>query len=376
MLVLSHGAHASPAARVYAHVWRGGVVMRDQVVDESGLSAASVSRAVAGLVDEGLVRPRPDMGRVGAAGRPSVPLQLDGRRHAVVGVHVGRVTTTVAVADLRARVLDSVDVATPQRLDDVADLALAALARLGGSDRLVVSAGAVGPWTDLGIDRHVISDRLAQGLGVEVATADHITAAATAEHVANASASDGLTAYVYARDTIGFAVVEPTPVGTIVSRASRLTHLPTGSGLPCGCRSTGCLEATASDRAVALRAVGEGLIAEPRIGLLDDLARAGSARAHEVLHDRAMVLGRAAGFVRDMSGCDRLVLIGQAFTGSPGRHRTVVQGFEQATSLSPIPVEIGHHGPELQAVGACSVALVPFQEDPLGRVVAARRHAL
>lgn len=375
MLVLSH-AHAAPAARVFDHVWRGGAVMREELAEVAGLSAATVSRAVRALTDEGLIRQRRDIGRIGSTGRPSIPLGLDTTRHAVVGVHAGRVLTTIAVADLRGRVVAAVDIPTPVDVASLPHLVATALAGLDGGSRMLVSGAIVSPWTDLGIDRARLTEQLSCALGVQVVAADHVTAAATAEHSADARAADGVTAYVYARDTIGFAVVEQTPVGTVVTRSSRLTHLPIGSTQLCSCLATGCLGATASDRAIALRAVGEGLLAEADVAGLHKLADAGSARAIDLLHDRATTLGRAAAFVRDMVDCDRVVLMGQAFTSHAAARNVVLDAFEQSTTLGPTSVDFGHHGPRLQAVGACTVALVPVREDPLRCVDQARPSAL
>ncbi len=119
-------------------------MMRDDLVDSTELSPATVARAVSTLVDAELVRLRPDMGRVGATGRPSIPLQLDARRHAVIGVHLGRMRTTVAMSDVRGRVLGSADLATPADLDGLACQLASAVSSLRCGGRLVSSAGLVG----------------------------------------------------------------------------------------------------------------------------------------------------------------------------------------------------------------------------------------
>ena len=369
MLVLSRGAHASPAARVLDEVRRGGVVMRDDLVESTELSQATVARAVSTLVDAQLVRLRPDMVRAGATGRPSIPLQLDTRRHAVVGVHLGRVRTTVALSDVRGRVLESVDLTTPADLDGLADRLAAAVASMRGGGRLVVSAGLVGAWADLGLDREALGAELGEALGIDVSTSDHITAAAAAEHAVGAQGARGATAYVYARDTIGFAVAQESAIGTVISRSSRLTHFPIGSETPCPCRAVGCLEATASDRAIAVRALADGVVEVADVAALHEAARSGSARARTVLHDRAVALGRAAAFVRDMVGCDRIVLVGQGFAHV---RDAVVEGFDQATTLPPLAVDFGHYGDDLQAVAAGTIALVRFAEDPLAHLASAR----
>ena len=376
MLVVSHGTYARPAARVLGHVRRAGVVLREDVVAATGLSPATVSRAISQLIEAGLLQPRPDMGRIGAVGRPSVPVQLDASDYGVIGVHLGRLMTTVCLADLRGRVLERSDHPTPRTLTDALALIRSSADELRSHDpeRVVVAAGVVAPWTDLDFSSDEVRRRLGDALGVRVLPVDHITAAAAAEHAMDAEGSAGTTAYVYARDTIGFAVAEGVGDQTTVSRTSLLTHFPTGSATPCRCLSTGCLEATASDQAIARRAQAEGLIAEPDVRHL--LAAAtDSARAAEILRERAQVLGRAAAFVRDMLGCDRVVLVGQGFTSYEPARQHVVEAFEQATSLPPLTVTFGRYGADLQGVAASAVALVPFDEDPLGLVRHLRRRS-
>lgn len=377
MLVVSHGMQARPAARVFGHVRRAGVVLREDVVEATGLSQATVSRAIAQLTEAGLLRSRPDMGRIGAVGRPSVPVQLEANAHGVIGVHLGRLLTTVCVADLRGRVLERSEHRTPDSLDDAVALIRSAADDLRSCDpaRVIVSAAVVAPWSSLGLPSEDVGRRLGEALGVRVLPADHITAAAAAEHAMDGQGFVGMTAYVYARDTIGFAIAERHGDQTTVTRTGLLTHFPTGSSAPCRCRLIGCLEATASDQAIARRAEAEGLIDQPDVRRLYEPAESSSMRATEILHERARVLGRAVAFVRDMLDCDRVVLVGQGFTSYEPARRQVVEAFEQATSLPPLDITFGRYGSDLQEVAASAVALVPFDEDPLGLVRHARRRA-
>lgn len=374
MLVVSHGMQAGSAARVLGHVRKAGVVLREDVVDATGLSQATVSRAITQLADAGLLRPRPDMGRIGSVGRPSVPVQLEDRGHGVIGVHLGRLTTTVCLADLRGRVLERNEHATPQTLDAAAALIQASAEdlRSGAPERGIVSAGVVAPWSTLRFPLEGMAQELGEALGLQVLAVDHITAAAAAEHAMDGISTAGMTAYVYARDTIGFAVAEGSDNGATVSRTSLLAHFPTGSAAPCRCRLVGCLEATASDQAIAGRAAAEGLIDQPDVRLLYAKDATGSDRAAAILRERARVLGRAAAFVRDMVDCDRIVLVGQGFTSHLPSRGVVVEAFEQATTLPPIDVGFGRYGLDLQEVAASAVALVPFEQDPLGLAGRAR----
>jgi predicted NBD/HSP70 family sugar kinase len=352
MLVVSHGAHARPAARVLGHVRRAGVVLREDVVESTGLSQATVSRAITELTAVGLLRTRPDMGRIGAVGRPSVPVQLDADGHGVIGVHLGRLVTTVCVADLRGRVLERSEHRTPDSLDDSVALIRSAADDLRSRDsgRLILSGGVVAPWSSLNLPSGDVGQRLGAALGIRVLPFDHITAAAAAEHAMDGQGFGGMTAYVYARDTIGFATAERHGDQTTVTRTSLLTHFPTGSSAPCRCRLTGCLEATASDQAIAQRAEAEGLIDRPDVRRLYESAESGSARATEILRERARVLGRAVAFVRDMLDCDRVVLVGQGFTTYEAGRGHVIEGFEQTTRLSPLDLAFGRYGSDLQEV--------------------------
>lgn len=368
MLVVSSGALGSSAAQVLGHVRRGGVVLREELVAATGLSPATVSRTIAGLTDAGLIRSRADLGRAGVIGRPSIPIQLATDRHAVIGVHLGRLWTTVCLADLRGRVLATSEHRRPDSHTDVIELVRADVEQLrtGARGRLVLSAGVVAPWADLDVGREQTGERLTDALGVAVATADHISAAAAAEHTAGLHGVGGDTVYVYVRDTIGFAVATDDGERTSVSRASRLTHFPAGSSYVCRCRTVGCLEATASDEALGRRAHGEGISDTPDISGLITAASEGSRRADEMLRERAAVLGRAAAFVRDMVQPDHLVLVGQGFTRYRPAAGDVVAAFEAASTLPVMPVSFGAYGADLQAVAASTVALGPVYADPLG----------
>lgn len=370
MLVIAHGAVGSAAARVIMQVRRGGVTMREDLVQSIGLSAATVSRAVSALTDARLLRQRPDIVRVGAVGRPTVPVQLDPDHFIVVGLHVGRVTTVISLADLNGRVIAKSVHATPASVDGFVVLVGAGVAALLDDfpDRTVLSVGLVAPWGDLGLRPEDVSASLGEMLGIDVATADHITAIAAAEHTAGLQGADGTTVYVYARDTIGFAIAHDRDDRTVVTRALRLTHFPTGSKHTCRCRTVGCLEATASDEALGRRAHGGGITTHADVGELYAAAAGGSARADEILRERASVLGRAAAFVRDMIDPDQIVLVGQGFTRYGPAREQVLESFRDSTTLPEIRVDFGQYGADLQPVAASSVALGVVFTDPLGAV--------
>jgi len=80
------------------------------------------------------------------------------------------------------------------------------------------------------------------------------------------------------------------------------------------------------------------------------------------------VLGATTAVLRDMVAPDRVVLVGQAFTGYPPALDEVVAGFDAATVLSPLSLSFTRFGTGVQAVAAGTVALGPVYEDPLRSV--------
>ncbi|WP_235736520.1 ROK family protein [Nocardioides alcanivorans] len=159
---------------------------------------------------------------------------------------------------------------------------------------------------------------------------------------------------------------EQTEVGTVNS----LEHYPTGGSVRCKCGRTGCFEVTASDHALVARAVDIGLIDAPRMRLLQAKAAAGDAQATRMFVERAEVLGRVAAGVRDMTGPDRTVLVGQAFTGFPAALTDVIASFERSSSMPPGSVSVTRFGDDIQAVAACALAVGPVYDDPVGLVTA------
>ncbi|MBO0876360.1 MAG: ROK family transcriptional regulator, partial [Pseudonocardia sp.] len=102
-----------PAGAVLTAARRDGPMVRDELVAATGLSHATVNRQVAALLEAGLLRERPDLVPAGAVGRPRVPVEVSSDRFGVLGVHIGLRHATLAVGDLRGRVLDAIDIPVP-----------------------------------------------------------------------------------------------------------------------------------------------------------------------------------------------------------------------------------------------------------------------
>ena len=159
------------------------------------------------------------------------------------------------------------------------------------------------------------------------------------------------------------------PWGTEIARVGRLSHFPAGDHARCHCGHVGCLEALASDYAVAHAAVAAGAVDVPRVASVLDAAAAGNDAAHVVLSDRAELLGRVTAVVRDMVNADRIVLCGQGFTAYPPALDIVRNSFGHHTrTATPIDISFTRVSGEIQAVAAGTVALRRVYDDPVGAV--------
>lgn len=372
MITVVRGRFGSAAAQVLEQVRAGDVVHRDEIADRTGLSVATVGRAVSHLVEAGVLRERPDLGRLGSIGRPGTPVEVDTRRFVTIGVHVGRRIATVALGDLTGKVVAHDTVRRgPGDDPDLDALSRTAATLLGGlPGREPLAAGLVGPWRELALDQDALGRELHELTGLDVRTGDHIAAVAAAEFFHRRHGTPGVTLYVYARDTLGFAVAVDKGVQTEISRVGSLTHFPTGSGVPCECGRTGCLQATAGDEAVVREALAAGLVEEATIESV--YGAASTDPVLELLRRRARVLGEVAASVRDIIAPDRVILVGQAFTGCPWVLDEVVLAFEDTTALPPLPVSFTRFGAGIQAIAACTIGLGPVYDDPLGLVPSRR----
>lgn len=93
------------ASAILRSVLEHGPVARSTVARLTGLSPASVTDYCARFTALGLIREAPTPRQSNGVGRPHVPIHLDDSRFVVGGVHVAVPYTTVALLDLRGRVV-------------------------------------------------------------------------------------------------------------------------------------------------------------------------------------------------------------------------------------------------------------------------------
>ena len=212
---------------------------------------------------------------------------------------------------------------------------------------------------------------LAETLGLPVSLASHVDAMAGAELLLGArrlSAPTATSLYVYARETVGYALSIGGRVHSPTSGPGTIAALPAQSELLGG---TGQLESTVSDEAVLtaarkLRIVpADGPVVDHRRRCCARRARA-TQRAAELLAERARVLGEAVALLRDMLNPDDLVVGGQAFTEYPEGMALVEAAFAQRSVLAPRDIRVTSFGNRVQEAGAGVVSLGGLYADPIG----------
>jgi predicted NBD/HSP70 family sugar kinase len=384
----------SAAASVFRAVRLRGPVGRDVIAGITGLSIATVNRQVIALLEAGLLRERADLAVSGAIGRPRVPVEVNHEPFVTLGIHIGARTTSIVATDLFGRPLDTVETPTPlspagTALASLADSATRYLRRWHRRRPLWVGV-AIGGTVDsasghvdharLGWRQAPVGPVLADALGLPVSVASHVDAMAGAELLLGMrrfAPSLPTSLYVYARETVGYALVIGGRVHCPASGPGTIAALPAYSELLGG---TGQLESTVSDEAVLAAArrlrILPGIPAgggPARIGgsatALTDLlrvARAGNQQAKDLLAERARVLGEAVALLRDLLNPDELVVGGQGFTEYPEAMEELEAAFTARSVLPPRDIRMTAFGNRVQEAGAGIVSLGGLYADPLG----------
>ncbi|BCO37849.1 ROK family transcriptional regulator [Mycobacterium heckeshornense] len=387
--VVAPSLHLSDAAAasVLRAVRLRGPIGRDVIATATSLSIATVNRQVIALVEAGLLRERADLAVAGAIGRPRVPVEVNHEPFLTLGIHIGARTTNIVATDLLGRTLDAVETPTPlsapgSALASLADGALRYLRRWHRRRPLWVGV-AIGGVVDgtagyvdhprLGWRQAPVGPVLAEALGLPVSVASHVDAMAGAELLLGMrrfAPNSSTSLYVYARETVGYALVIGGRVHSPASGPGTIANLPAQSELLGG---SGQLESTVSDEAVLaaarrlriLPAVRNGGPASAMTELIK-AARNGNQQARELLAERARVLGEAVALLRDLLNPDDLVVGGQAFTEYPEGMEHVKAAFAARSVLPARAIQLTAFGNRVQEAGAGIVSLGGLYADPLG----------
>ncbi|WP_405779958.1 ROK family protein [Streptomyces sp. NBC_00859] len=383
------GRREANAASVLRTVLDHGPVARRTIAERSGLSPAAVSRQCTDLVRIGLVRELPDLTVSSGVGRPQIPVDLHtGETTGPVagGVHIGVPASTFGLLDLRGRLLDSRrlphDGIAPADLPHSIIRGLRAfLADTGHGRRLLGVGAALGGWVDpgpgtvvrhdaLGWQQRPLAAELTSGLGgLQVRIDNHARAIAQSEILFGRPAARRSLVHLFVGNVVdaalGIAGVVHQGPG---SGAGDVAHLPVpDSTVPCSCGRSGCLEATASNTAVALTAVRRGIVPEPDVFLVVDAAAAGDRRADRLLRERARAVGRAAALLLDVLNPDLIVVTEHSSLVNPEYLEEIRGAAVDQSHVCGDPGRIvsPHAGTAALSVAAGTILLNPLFRNPL-----------
>ncbi|MEU6701140.1 ROK family protein [Pseudonocardia sp. NPDC046786] len=396
------GRRGTNASTVLRCILEDGPVARSTIARRTGLSAAAVTRLYQDLAARGLVRELPVRAPRPGLGRPHEPVDIDERHVVAAGVHVAVPHTTLALTDLRGRVLAR-DVLPHGATGATGTLARAAdrlagmLGTVGAGRRLLgiglASGGRVDNasgdivfhnqlgWRDVPAGR-LLADRL----GVPVVVENHAHALTRAELLFGAARERARRSAVTL--FVGNMLDAALTTGGVVhhgpgTTAGEIAHLPLGEPADhCSCGRNGCLQATVSDRAMGERAAAAGIIGAPSFDALLGAARAGDRAAVDLFRLRLRLIGRAAAVLLDLVNPDVLFVV-EGGTGlvpelAPQLLAELHAEVAGRSSACPDPRSVvvpGSFGADVLAVAGGASVLDRVHSDPLGSPVLDLRHS-
>ncbi|MFF7387284.1 ROK family protein [Streptomyces scabiei] len=370
------------ASVVLRSVLEHGPVARSVIARVTGLSPASVTDYCARFTGLGLIREAEPPRRSKGAGRPHVPLDLDDSRFVVGGVHVAVPYTTVALLDLRGRVLverRSKHASTEPGpvLARAADELRALLDKMPGRRPLAVGFAA-GGWVDresgtvvehplLGWREVPVREVLGGLTGLPVHVDGHARALVAAEQLFGRARGSRSVLHLFVGNMVdaAFATNDEVHHGPR-SQAGSVAHLPLPGGTePCDCGRVGCLQVELSELTLCRRAREAGVVEGANPMRVLAAAADGDATAVRLLVERARMVGRAAELLLDVLNPETVVVTEIGVIGRAdclaALHEAVGAGRAAAVRPTSFPDSV-------LATAGGAVALDVLFRDPLGSV--------
>jgi predicted NBD/HSP70 family sugar kinase len=363
-----------------------GPVARSNLARLTGISTASVTGVARILVGLGLLREVPEAAGPPGFGRPHVPLDLETESLAVLAVHFAVLKATVAVVDLRGRVLveralpyerPSPEGAVAQVARQVRDL------REEYHGRRILGLGvAIGGWVDadagvvvenalLGWCDVPLRELLTRATGLPAYVENHGRALVRAEQLFGAHAARARESIVHL--FVGNVVDAAFSFRGRVhqgrrSAAGNLAHLPvdvaSDAADPCACGRRSCFQAAVSERLLLRRAADLGV----RARYVDELAgMADDDRVVELFVERARVVGRAAAALVDLFNPEVLTVMEHGFMRVPTAREALFAEVEARSEIvgDPSAVVVPSSFASVLSVAGASVLLDRVFAAPL-----------
>lgn len=391
--------HLSSQAAVIDVIRAAGTISRAGLIEETGLTGATISTTVRRLIDDGLVI---ETGRAeSTGGKPRVLLQLNHTARYAVGVHldhsgivyvlttlggavisrmsragVGQEDPPVVVQRMATEVRSLIDGAgiDPAR---VMGLGLVSPGPLTPNSGMRLTPPAMRHWTEFPLDQ-----ALEEAVGLPVHLDNDATAAALGEHWSGRAGSRSSFAAIYLGTGLGAGIIiNGAAYEGISGNAGELGHLCLDpDGPECWCGARGCVEVLAGPAAVVARAQADPDLARAagldapvpgaegdrstvpaQFAALTRVALQGDASALALLEESARYVGIAARGLANLLDIDLIVLTGPSLAAAGSIYQPIVQDeldrtyFSRATHR--VVVKVSPVARTAAAVGAAATVL-------------------
>ncbi|WP_053849981.1 ROK family protein [Streptomyces sp. NRRL B-24085] len=370
------------ASVVLRSVLEHGPVARSTIARLTGLSPASVTDYCSRFTELGLIRESETPRRSQGVGRPHVPVDLDASRFVVGGIHVAVPHTTVALLDLRGRVVavrelrhKGADGADADAVLARAGDALAALLARSPRLRCLGVGFAAGGWVDrdsgtvvehplLGWHEVPVRELLGDRTGLPVHVDGHARALVNAERLFGRARGSRSVLHLFVGNVVdaAFATNDEVHHGPR-SQAGAIAHLPVPGGTePCECGRTGCLQVELSERTLCRRARRAGIVEGVNPMHVVAAAAAGDPVAARLLAERAGAVGRAARLLLDVLNPETVVVTEVGVLHREDCLAALREGVGDDRAASVVPSGFPD---SVLAVAGGAVALDVLYRDPL-----------
>ena len=369
------------ASVILRSVLEHGPVARSTISRLTGLSPASVTDYCARFTELGLIRESATPQRSKGVGRPHVPVDLDASRFVVGGVHVAVPYTTVALLDLRGRVVAERRIGHDSCLADPSRVLARAAA---GLDALLTEAAgatplgvgvAAGGWVDrdsgsivdhplLGWRDVPVRELLGDRTGLPVHVDGHARALVNGERLFGRARGSRSVLHLFVGNVVdaAFATNDEVHHGPR-SQAGAIAHLPLRGGTePCDCGRVGCLQVELSERTLCRRAREAGIVDGVNPTHVVTAAERGDPVAVRLLTQRARMVGRAVGLLLDILNPETVVVTELGVIRREDCLRALREEVGDARASAVVPTSFPD---SVLAVAAGSVMLDVLYRDPL-----------
>ena len=356
----------TPAAKCLHLVRLNPIITRSELVEATGLSQPTITRATTALLNAGLIQERTDLTQSQGRGRPTVPLEAADNNWVLGGIAVGTSETYIGLYDIKGRTISEEEIATPvARLteEDFLEHIMAGINRMmTGLDRRLVALGITTSGTvdeeglvtadNLGWHGVDIAERLRFQFSVPVVVTSAISAILGSETQAAEIGTNERVLLLFADDSLGSALSADDEVNSIIplpqTRSDLLGH--------------GASEHLLATQSI-LEAVRRHGIEVNTLPEVATIAESNSA-VRAILDERARQLGQiTAEMVREYSP-KTVVIAGGAFTGDSRAPQLFASPVRDSTSDELELRMIPSHKEIVRAV-ARTVATDQLLREPL-----------